>query len=91
MLVRAFRRGDMHKLKTSLRLLVSIDTQLLDSDPLALFLSLSSVIVAFAFMIGSAASKYFEGILCKLSASSSPLHILRLLPGSTILFAFLWV
>lgn len=33
------------------------------SDPLALFLSLSSVILAFAFMIGSASSKYFEGIL----------------------------
>jgi hypothetical protein len=29
-------------------------------DPLALFLSLSSVILAFAFMIGSASSKYFE-------------------------------
>jgi hypothetical protein len=33
------------------------------SDPLSLFLSLSSVILAFAFMIGSASSKYFEGIL----------------------------
>jgi len=32
-------------------------------DPLALFLSLSSVILAFAFMIGSASAKYFEGIL----------------------------
>ena len=32
-------------------------------DPLALFLSLSSVILAFAFMIGSASSKYFEGVL----------------------------
>ena len=29
-------------------------------DPLALFLSLSSVIVAFAFAIGSASAKYFE-------------------------------
>jgi hypothetical protein len=29
-------------------------------DPLALFLSLSSIILAFAFMIGSASSKYFE-------------------------------
>lgn len=33
------------------------------SDPLALFLSLSSVILAFAFMIGPASSKYFEGLL----------------------------
>jgi small-conductance mechanosensitive channel len=32
-------------------------------DPLALFLSLSSVILAFAFMIGSASAKYFEGLL----------------------------
>jgi hypothetical protein len=31
----------------------------LDFDPLALFLSLSSVILAFAFMIGSASAKYF--------------------------------
>ena len=33
------------------------------SDPLSLFLSLSSIIFAFAFMIGSASSKYFEGLL----------------------------
>jgi small-conductance mechanosensitive channel len=32
-------------------------------NPLAFFLSLTSVILAFAFMIGSASSKYFEGIL----------------------------
>jgi hypothetical protein len=32
-------------------------------DPFALFLSLSSVIVAFAFAIGSASAKIFEGIL----------------------------
>lgn len=32
-------------------------------NPLALFLSFSSIILAFAFMIGSASSKYFEGIL----------------------------
>jgi hypothetical protein len=35
----------------------------MDFDPLALFLSLSSVILAFAFMIGSASAKYFEGLL----------------------------
>jgi hypothetical protein len=29
-------------------------------DPLSLFISLSSVIVAFAFMIGTASAKYFE-------------------------------
>jgi small-conductance mechanosensitive channel len=32
-------------------------------DPLAFILALSSLIVSFAFMIGSAASNYFEGIL----------------------------
>jgi small-conductance mechanosensitive channel len=32
-------------------------------DPLALFLSLSSIILAFAFMIGTASSKMFEGFL----------------------------
>lgn len=32
-------------------------------DPMALFLSLSSIILAFAFMIGNASSKYFEGLL----------------------------
>jgi hypothetical protein len=32
-------------------------------NPLALFLSLSSVILAFAFIIGSASAKYFEGLL----------------------------
>eukprot|EP00980_Cylindrotheca_fusiformis_P014169 scaffold3720_cov141-Cylindrotheca_fusiformis.AAC.8 len=32
-------------------------------DPLALFLSFSSVLVAFAFMIGSASAKYFEGLI----------------------------
>ena len=30
-------------------------------DPLALFLSVSGVVLAFAFMISSASSKYFEG------------------------------
>mmetsp|Transcript_26351 Transcript_26351/g.44013 ORF Transcript_26351/g.44013 Transcript_26351/m.44013 type:complete len:1247 (+) Transcript_26351:137-3877(+) len=32
-------------------------------DPLALFLSLSSIILAFTFAIGSASSKYFEGLM----------------------------
>jgi len=35
---------------------------ILGFDPMAMFLSLSSVIVAFAFMIGNASAKYFEGI-----------------------------
>jgi hypothetical protein len=35
----------------------------MDIDPLALFLSLSSIVLAFAFMIGAASSKYFEGLL----------------------------
>lgn len=32
-------------------------------DPLALFFSLSSIILAFAFMFSSASAKYFEGLL----------------------------
>jgi small-conductance mechanosensitive channel len=32
-------------------------------SPMALFLSISGVILAFAFMIGAASSKYFEGLL----------------------------
>jgi hypothetical protein len=32
-------------------------------NPLALFLSLSSLILGFAFMIGTASSKFFEGCL----------------------------
>ena len=32
----------------------------LNFDPLALFLSLSGIVLAFAFMIGSASAKYFE-------------------------------
>jgi hypothetical protein len=35
----------------------------LDLDPLALFVSVSGIILAFAFMIGNASSKYFEGLL----------------------------
>ena len=35
----------------------------LGEDPLALFLSLSSIILAFAFMFGKSASKYFDGCL----------------------------
>ncbi|CAB9515705.1 Mechanosensitive ion channel protein [Seminavis robusta] len=42
---------------------VTIALSLLGFNPLALFLSLSSVILGFAFMIGSASSKYFEGVL----------------------------
>ena len=42
-------------------------------DPLALFISVSGVILAFAFMIGSAASKYFEvrGSCCGIAVSWS--------------------
>jgi hypothetical protein len=32
-------------------------------DPFAIFLSLSSIVLAFSFMIGSASAKYFEGVL----------------------------
>ena len=43
--------------------IVTITMSVLGFNPLALFLSLSSVILGFAFMIGSASSKYFEGVL----------------------------
>jgi small-conductance mechanosensitive channel len=43
--------------------LAIITVAVLGYDPLALFLSLSSIILAFAFMISSASSKAFEGIL----------------------------
>uniref|UniRef100_A0A6T7I8N1 Mechanosensitive ion channel MscS domain-containing protein n=1 Tax=Attheya septentrionalis TaxID=420275 RepID=A0A6T7I8N1_9STRA len=36
---------------------------IMELDPLALFLSLSGLLLSFAFMFGSAAAKYFEGIL----------------------------
>jgi small-conductance mechanosensitive channel len=42
---------------------IAVVLSFLGFDPLALFLSLSSVILAFAFMIGSASAKYFEGVL----------------------------
>ncbi|CAJ1957660.1 unnamed protein product [Cylindrotheca closterium] len=44
-------------------LVVVIIMSQLGLDPMAMFLSLSSVLLAFAFVIGPAASKYFEGIL----------------------------
>ncbi|KAG7357550.1 mechanosensitive ion channel [Nitzschia inconspicua] len=44
-------------------LLVSIILWVLNIDPFALFVSVSSIILAFAVMIGSASSKYFEGLL----------------------------
>ncbi|KAG7350307.1 mechanosensitive ion channel [Nitzschia inconspicua] len=44
-------------------LLVCIILWVLNIDPFALFVSVSSIILAFAFMIGSASSKYFEGLL----------------------------
>ena len=40
--------------------LIIIFLSIVNLDPLALFLSFSSIIVAFAFMIGSASAKYFE-------------------------------
>ena len=39
---------------------ITIILSQLGFDPLALFLSISGVILAFAFMIGAASSKYFE-------------------------------
>ena len=41
-------------------ILICLILSRLGHDPLALFLSISGVILAFAFMIGSASSKYFE-------------------------------
>jgi len=43
--------------------LASTVLSVLGFSPFQIFLSLSSVILAFAFMIGSASSKYFEGLL----------------------------
>jgi small-conductance mechanosensitive channel len=44
-------------------IIVAIVMSQLGFDPFSLFLSLSSVVLAFAFAIGSASSKYFEGLL----------------------------
>jgi Mechanosensitive ion channel len=44
-------------------IVVSIVLSQLGFDPFSLFLSLSSVVLAFAFAIGSASSKYIEGLL----------------------------
>jgi hypothetical protein len=44
-------------------LLACVILWVMNIDPLALFLSLSSIVLAFAFMIGSASAKYFEGLL----------------------------
>jgi hypothetical protein len=56
-------------------------------DPLALFLSLSSVILAFAFMIGSASSKYFE---VRIGASRNNLAMLHCVyPRSPSLTSYL--
>jgi hypothetical protein len=41
-------------------IIVTIILSVLGFDPLAIFLSISGVVLAFAFMIGSASSKYFE-------------------------------
>jgi hypothetical protein len=46
----------------------------LDYDPLALFVSVSGIILAFAFMIGNASSKYFEGLLFILGKFSRSLR-----------------
>lgn len=47
-------------------------------DPIQMFVSFSGIIVAFAFMIGAASAKYFEGLLfilaqrpCKLRVAQS--------------------
>jgi len=42
---------------------ITIVLSILGFSPLALFLSLSSILLGFAFMVGSASSKYFEGVL----------------------------
>lgn len=44
-------------------IILTVILHFLGFNPLAFFLSLTSVVLAFAFMIGSASSKYFEGIL----------------------------
>jgi hypothetical protein len=44
-------------------IVTSVILSQLGFDPFSLFLSLSSVVLAFAFAIGSASAKYFEGLL----------------------------
>lgn len=44
-------------------IMATVILSVLGFNPLALFLSMSSFVVAFAFMISSASSKYFEGLL----------------------------
>ncbi|KAG7373470.1 mechanosensitive ion channel [Nitzschia inconspicua] len=44
-------------------IVISFILSQLGFDPFSLFLSLSSVVLAFAFAIGSASAKYFEGLL----------------------------
>jgi hypothetical protein len=41
-------------------IVITIIISRLGFDPLALFLSISGVVLGFAFMISSASSKYFE-------------------------------
>jgi hypothetical protein len=44
-------------------IVICVTLSRLGYDPLAMFLSLSSILLAFAFMIGTASSKMFEGFL----------------------------
>lgn len=45
-------------------------------DPLALFVSFSSFVVGFSFMVGNASSRYFEGLLFILARREWPLHVI---------------
>ena len=55
-------------------------------DPLALFLSISGVILGFAFMIGSASSKYFE-----VSQKQERRYYTDLQHGLNLLTSLFWI
>jgi hypothetical protein len=60
---------------------------ILGLEPLVLFASVSGFILAFAFMIGAACSKYFEGIIFILIRRPYGMYIPRVL--AILLFIFI--
>jgi hypothetical protein len=64
-------------------------------DPLALFLSMSGVILAFGFIIGTATAKYFEGLLFILIRRpygiGDPIHISNVQTETSFYFSAPWV
>lgn len=52
-------------------LVIVVVTTVWGFDPLAIFLSLSSIVLGFAFMIGKASANYFDGVSSLLNSSYS--------------------